>query len=250
VRWKILWILLLFPGLLLAGCAGSTQRKQTSSNVHYTLGLSYLSEKDPTGALREFLQAARDEPDNADIQAALAQAYQLKKAYPKAEQHYLKALALKPGDPEVENNLGSLYLDMQRWDDAIRYFRQAADNLLFSHPEVALTGLGVAYHQKGSDLESVHAFKEALEQAPQYLPARLHLGETYYAIGKPGLAVDQYQMVLAVAPKAAVAHFQLGLAYVKLKKKEKAIAAFKEVLNLAPDEDIGQSARDYLRMLQ
>ena len=248
MRWKVSWILLLLP-VLLVGCAGSTPKKE-GGNVHYTLGLSYLSEQDPTGALREFLQAAKEEPNNSDIQAALAQAYQLKMAYPQAEEHYRKALALKPGDPEVENNLGSLYLDMQRWDDAIRYFRQAADNLLFSHPEVALTGLGVAYHQKGNDLDAVRAFKEALTHAPQYLPARLHLGETYYAMDQPELAIDQYHMVLAIAPKSAAAYYQLGLAYVKVKQKAKAIAAFQQVVQLAPDSDLAQSARDNLKVLQ
>ena len=67
-------------------------------------------------------------------------------AFPDAERHYLRAVRLDRDNPLYQNNLAALYLDMERWDDAISHFRKAADNLLFTNPEVALTGIGYAYY--------------------------------------------------------------------------------------------------------
>ncbi|NIQ95107.1 MAG: tetratricopeptide repeat protein, partial [Desulfuromonadales bacterium] len=90
------------------------------------LGVSYLRADDPTQALQEFLLAAEIEDDDAPLQAGLGQAYFMKKSYADAERHYLKALRLDKGNPKYQNNLAALYMEMERWDDAIDYFEKAA----------------------------------------------------------------------------------------------------------------------------
>ncbi len=237
--------LLLFP---LAGC-GISKKARNEGQVHYVLGLSYLKENNSTLALKEFLLAADANPGDPDIQAALGQSYQLKKAYPEAELHYKKALQLRPDDPQIENNLGALYLDMKRWDEAIRYFGKAADNLLFTHPEIALTGMGFAHFQKGDYLQATTLYKKALALTPRYPLGHLRLGETYAALDKPELAIAEFRKALSVAPDFPVAQYQLGLSYMKIHHFRKAETAFREVLRLAPDSDEGQRARDYLKTL-
>jgi Tfp pilus assembly protein PilF len=238
--------LLLFS---LAGC-GISMKAKKAGETHYALGLSYLKENNSTLALKEFLLAADANPGDPDIQAALGQSYQLKKAFPQAEQHYKKALQLRPGDPQFENNLGALYLDMKRWDDAIHYFGKAADNLLFTHPEIALTGMGFAHFQKGDYLQATTLYKEALAFTPRYPVGRLRLGEAYAALDKPQLAIAEYRKALSAAPDFPVAQYQLGLSYMKIHEAKKAETAFREVLRLAPDSDVGQRARDYLKTLR
>lgn len=233
----------------LAGCAGPARRAK-GSETHYLLGVSYLQEQNPTLALKEFLQAETLDPRNADIQAALGQAYQLKRAYAEAETHYLRALKLKRDDPQIQNNLGALYLDMQRWDDAIRYFRLASGNLLFTRQSLALTGAGYAHLQKGEHLEAVGSLQEALRQNPQSAQARFLLGESYQALGKAEMAVQEYRRATEAAPDYTRAHFRLGLAYMKLGDKERAAASLREVLRLDPDSEMGTQAVDFLKLLR
>ena len=97
-------ICLIMLGALLGGCAGSAG-KVKGSEAHYLLGVSYLQEQNPTLALKEFLQAEALDSRDADIQAGLGQAYQLKRAFAEAEKHYLRALKLRRDDPQIQNNL-------------------------------------------------------------------------------------------------------------------------------------------------
>ncbi|BCR05555.1 lipoprotein [Desulfuromonas versatilis] len=234
---------------LLSGC-GAPKKAPDDAEVHYILGLSYLREGNYTSALKQFLIAEKESPRRPDIQGALAQAYQLKKAYPEAERHYLLAIDYSEQEPQFQNNLAALYLDMQRWDDALVYFRKASGNLLFGSPEVALTGAGFAHFQKGDYLEALIAYREALSRNPQYVPARFRLGEAYYALDKNDLAIEAYQAALGMAPEFAQGHYQLGLSYLKEREMAKAAESFSEVLRLAPDSEWARLSKDYLKLLK
>lgn len=247
---SLVWSLVLLLSLSLLACAGGPRKSSNVGQVHYILGLSYLQEQNVTLALKEFLLAEEVDPDNADIQATLGQAYQLKKAFPLAEKHYLRALKLRPDDPRLQNNIGSLYLDMRRWDDAVRYFQAAASNLLFTNPEVALTGLGFAHYNQGRYHDAIAAYKQALGQENRYAQAHFRLGEAYYALDKIDLAVASYQSAQVLAPGEALIHYQLGLCFMKKNDKIKAIDSFAETIRLAPGAETARLAADYLKLLQ
>lgn len=241
-------MLLLLVSITVAGCGGG--QKKNNAEVHYILGLSYLQEQNPTLALKDFLLAEQIDPADARIQSALAQAYQLKKAFPEAEKHYLRSLALTRNDPHVENNLAALYLDMGRWEDAIRLFRKAAANLLFTHPEVALSGAGFGHFQLGQYPQAITAYEQALAHNPRYSLGRLRLGEALFAIDQPEKAIVEFRRALVLAPDFVQAHYKLGLAYMQLRKRDEALRAFREVVRLAPDDEPGTSAKEYIRILQ
>lgn len=240
---------ILFLLLLLAGC-GASAKHRTEAETHYMLGVSHLRERNATLALRELQLAEQKDANNANIQNSLAQAYQLKRAFADAERHYLRALRLDRNNPTYQNNLAALYLDMERWDDAIRHFRKAADNLLFSSPELAMTGIGYAYFHKGEYLDAVAACKEAINYNPRYAQAHLQLGEAYYSLDKTGLAIDAFRQALSLSPDYTLAHYRLGQAHMKLKQPEQAVASFREVLRLAPDSEIGRSVAEYIKILK
>lgn len=239
---------ILVPLIVLTACSWSGT-VSNEAETHYILGLSFLREQNPTLALKEFLRAEDLDSGNPDIQAALGQAYQWKKAYTEAERHYLKALKLRRGDPQIQNNLGALYLDMQRWDDAARHFRLAANNLVFSDQKVAWAGLGMALFQKGDILEAVSAYREALEQDPRYVQGRLLLGDAYLALDKVPLAIGEFRQAAEQAPNEAQVHYKLGMAYMRQPDSAKARAAFREVVRLAPTSEVGQKASEYLKIL-
>lgn len=240
---------LLLLVLLTTGC-GATAKHRKEAETHYMLGVSYLREQNPTLALRELLLAEQKDNDNADIQNSLAQAYQLKRAFPDAERHYLRAVRLDRDNPLYQNNLAALYLDMERWDDAIIHFRKAADNLLFTNPEVALTGICYSYYHKGEYLDAIAACKEALNHNSRYAQAHLRLGEAYYALDKVGPAADSFRQALALSPDNVLVHYRLGQAYMKLKRPQQAADSFREVLRLAPDSELARSVTEYLKILK
>ncbi len=240
-------LILTLLALIVSACASTDKRGQ--AETHYIMGVSFIQEQDATRALNEFLQAAELAPKDARIQAALAQSYQLRGAFPEAERHYLRALRLGGPDPKIQNNLGSLYLDMHRWDDAIVQFRAASQSLVFTNQALALTGLGFAHAQKGELPEAVSAYQRAIRENPRSLQAHLLLGEAYETMGRTDLALNPYRQAVSLAPGHAAAHLRLAVVYMKLGERDRASESFREVLRLAPDSEHANRAAELLRQL-
>jgi len=231
------------------GCS-APEKKSPQGDTHYMLGLSHLRQQQLTPALKEFRLAVEADPQNADFQNALAQTYQFKKAYPEAEMHYLKALEISGNSPEYQNNIAALYLDMQRWDDAIKYFRYASSNLVFGNPGVALTGMGYAYYQKGDYIDAIGAYQKAIETNARFPVAHLRLGEAYYELDKWELAIASYRKAIELVPDYPEAHYKIGLAYMKNGQKEEARQSFTEVLRLALVSESAKLSKGYIELLK
>lgn len=217
---------------------------------HFRLGVSHLKSNNPTQALKELLQAVELDPKNDEINEALAQAYQRKKAYRLAEQHYLKAIEFSNDNPRYKNNLASLYLLMKEWDKAIDYFDQAASNLLFMNPHVALAGKGFAYLQKKDYRAALAQLKEATVMAPRFAQGYYLQGETYKAMGDSDRARIALEKALNIAPNYVQALYQLAVLDLETDRIDAAIDHFEKVVDLAPLSELGMQAADMLRALE
>lgn len=236
--------------LLLAACVTTTSGPpRQEAKAHYLLGASALAENNPTKALQEFLAAEKAAPRDAEIQDGLAQAYLQKRAYELAEKHYRKALSLSDGAPQYYNNLGALYLTMERYDEAIPAFRKAAENLLFATPEVSWTGIGLAYFKKHDYAAAEQYYRKARELNPRYAQADFRLGELYYSQDRPVEAVEALSRAVQLNPRLVEGHYWLGLAAMKTRDHDRARRAFQETIKLAPDSEQARLARNYLQIL-
>lgn len=241
----------LICGLLSCAPVGQqTQSEAHQADVHYKLGISHLQGNNPTQALKELLAAVKIEPKNPAFHVALAQAYQVKKAYPQAEQHYLKAIELSDNDPRYQNNLASLYIDMQQWDKAISYFDKAASNLLFSGSHIALTGKGFAYYKKQDYPAALEQYKEVIAIAPRYAPAYFLQSEVYKEMGNDLLAKRSLEQAIDVAPGFTQALYNLGVMLMKEQKLDEAGMQFKKIVELTPGSEWGLKSAEMLRALE
>lgn len=247
---------LILTGLLLlvatlVACVPVEQARSDRENAkyHYSLGFAALSERNPTEALKEFMQAEKFDARDPEIQAGLAQSYWLKRAHALAEKHYKNALALSDNDPQYYNNLAALYLSTERYDEAITAFRAAADNILFDRSELAWTGIGLANYQKQDYPAAESAYRKAMELNPRYYLAPFHLGELYYKQDRPVEALDMFNRTVELAPEFPNGHYWLGLVSMKMKDPLKAKQSFMKVLSLAPQSETARLARDYLKII-
>lgn len=227
-----------------------TQSASESAKYHFTLGVASLNERNSSEALKEFLIAEKYDARDYRIHAGLARAYWLKRAHELAEKHYLQAIELSDKDPEYYNNLAALYLDMERYDDAITAFRTAADNLVFDRSEQAWTGIGVANFHKQDYPAAQRSYQKAMELNPRYYMPAFHLGELYYIQDRPVEALEMFTRSIELAPGFSRGHYWQGLVYMKIKDTEKAKQAFLEVIRLAPQGETARLARDYLKIIE
>ncbi len=248
--------MLIFPIIFmlfcLSACVPVSQKapqQQHRADVHYKLAMAHLQANNPTLALKELLIAVKQEPQNSSIQVALAQAYQRKKAYSLAEKHYLKALELSVNEPRYQNNLASLYLDMEKWDKAISYFDKASRNLLFLNVHVAVTGKAYAYFKKKDYSTALNYFKEAIMLAPRYAPAYLYQSEVYHAMGDLELEKISLQRAIDIAPQFSRAHYQLAVLLMEENYFKEAEQELSIILDYAPFSEWGLKAKELLRTL-
>lgn len=245
------FILLVLLGV--SSCAPVNQvtpKDHHQAEVHYKLATAHLQANNPTLALKELLTAVRQDPQNSSIHVALAQAYQQKKAYQLAEEHYLKALELSQGDPRYQNNIAALYLDMQEWDRAIDYFDKASQNLLFVNAHVALAGKAYAYFKKNDYPTALTLFKEVTTLAPRYAPAYYHQSEVYRALNNREMEMVFLQRAVDIAPQFLQARYRLAVLLAEENALDDAEQQLKMIIEFAPASEWGFKANDMLRTLQ
>ena len=248
-RWILSCMIVLV--VLLVACVPVKEKRSAAKDAkyHYLLGATSLSEQNPSEALKEFLQAEKFDDEDPEIQAGLAQAYWMKRAFDLSEEHFLKAIELSDNDPKYYNNLGALYLSMQRYDDSITAFRTAADNLLFAQPELAWTGIGLAYFYKQDYPAAQRAYEKAMDLNPFYQMPLFRLGELYYNQERPVEALAMFTRSVELAPDFSPGFYWQGLVYMKMKDTAEAKISFKEFIRLAPDSELARLSENYLKII-
>jgi len=219
------------------------------ADTHYRVALANLQANNPTGALSELLSAVKLNPENAVIQVTLAQTYQKKKAYPQAEKHYLKALQLSDNDPRYQNNLASLYLDMEEWDKAIYYFDQAAHNLLFVDTPVSIAGKGYAYFKKNDFQMALGYLNESIELAPRYASPYFFKSMIYHAMGNTDKEKIALQRAIKIEPKFLEPRYQLALLLAKENLLDEASEQLEAIIEYSPSTAMSFKAEDLLKTL-
>jgi len=233
----------------LAGCVATSSSGRPAS-YHYQMGVSYLEERNYTAALVDLSEAEKLDPDNADLQYNLGRALVGKQRLDLAEHKFLHALALRPNYSEARNDLGVLYLETGRWDNAIQQFKAVKDDLFYPRHANAQINLGLAYLGKGD----LNAALEELSSVKSFDPRNpiiaVAIGRVLFAQGKTEQAIQEYRRAIVVAPHYANAHFYLGLALMKMSQLSAAREAFKEVVKITPDSSNGRTALGYIDLLR
>ncbi|MEA3363272.1 MAG: tetratricopeptide repeat protein [Thermodesulfobacteriota bacterium] len=246
---KIATIVLIFSLFACVPVSQKAQQDHHQADVHYKLALAHLQADNPTSALKELLVAVKQNPKNSSIQVALAQTYQLKKAYPQAEKHYLEALKLSEGDPRYQNNLATLYLDIKEWDKAIHYFDLASKNLLFVNAHVAVVGKGYACFKKMDYQAALNYYNEAIGLAPRYYSAYFLKSEVYHALGDVELEKNALQRAIELAPQFIRARYQLAVLLLQENSLDEAVDQLNIILEFSPTSELGSKARKLLNSL-
>ncbi len=248
-RWILSGMVVLL--MLMVACVPVKEKRSAAKDAryHYLLGSTSLNEQNPTEALKEFLLAEEYDDEDPEIQDGLAQAYWQKRAFDLAEKHFLKAIELSDNDPKYYSNLGALYLSMDRYDDAINAFRTAADSLLFDRPELAWTGIGLAYFHKQDYPAAQRAYEKAMDLSPRYYMPPFRLGELYYNQDRPVEALDMFSRSVELAPNFYTGFYWQGLVYMKMKDTTEAKKSFREVIRLAPGSELARLSGNYLKII-
>jgi tetratricopeptide (TPR) repeat protein len=111
----------------------------------------------------------------------------------------LESLAVRqPGDASVRVQLGNLYMDHQRWDEAIRWYREALA-VQPANPDVR-TDLGACFVSSGRAQEGLAEFETVLAASPEHRNALYNKGIALMQLGQGAEAAKTWEILLKRYP--------------------------------------------------
>jgi tetratricopeptide (TPR) repeat protein len=148
------------------------------------------------------------------------------------ETYYRVTLAAVPEAASLRLNLGAVYWNRMRPDDAEREWKQA---LLIS-PDSAqlLNNLGLVCAGRKQNDEAMAYFERSMRLRPNYTDAHLNLGRLYKDIGRTSEAEIQLQAAVALAPLNIGARNELGNLYFNAGRLQEAESQFQASMASIP----------------
>lgn len=151
-------------------------------------------------------------------------------------------VAKMPNSSRAHNNLGFVYYNLGRIDEAIREYRTAI-KLRFKYKTAlhvdsnnAIThhNLGNAYYRKGQKIEALQEYITAIKLKPDYSDPHYSLGSVYFDLGMLTDAIQEYSIAIELKPSNVIARYSLGIALAKKGLRAEARKELETVLKLAP----------------
>ena len=174
-------LLVLLGVALLAGCASgsasdranagladlvtdsdeSSDRKRARIRVELAMG--YLEQGKTNIALDEVKLALLADPDFADAYSLRGLIYMRLNELPLAQESFMKALAVRPRDPNILHNLGWLKCQQARYPEAMADFSQALANPAYGERAKTLMAQGLCQIRAGQRREAEQSLLRAYE---------------------------------------------------------------------------------------
>lgn len=167
--------------------------------------------------------------DNPDMKCGLAEKYAGAGDFATAETLYREVIARFPGHYGARMGLGDMFLAMDRVDDAIVEYENAA-RLNPDNP-TAYVSMGAAFIQKGEFDTAVNECEEALFIDPHHAPALKNLTWAYLEKGDYDMCLRVGKVLLGIEPESGLAHNNVAVAWFFKKDFAKALEHMNKALS-------------------
>jgi tetratricopeptide (TPR) repeat protein len=213
---KLLGSFCLLLAALGMGCVHvPSEKEQIQAQNFYDLAATNLT-KDPRQALVDVDRALALNPDMPE--ANNAKGVLLHMAFGRAEEavpYYKHAIEVRPTFSECKVNLGNLYLDQKRYDEAIALYKEALNDMLYVTPFLAQGNLGWALFKKGDKAAALSNIKSAVTLNPKFCLGYRNLGAIYDESGATDDACKAYGKFRELCPDVADAYLREGVCLAK-----------------------------------
>ncbi len=153
-------------------------------------------------------------------------------ATPETAESLRRALAERPGDPELLWRLAGIEADAGRLSEAA----EALQALAGTHPTPdVLERLGLVLNRLGRHREALPVLRRVLDLQPERATAWNSAGEALGNLGRIRDAADAFARAVRWRPDFAHAHYNLGLALRAAGKNKGALGALGKAAELSPN---------------
>ncbi len=232
---------------------GSTQARQDRMIEN----LRSFSMQYSASILREIVDALKQQLEQQQNQISKTEALDyFLKAYDayengdlrQAEKFYNEVIKRDSNDTKAHNNLGVIYLDQNKVDEAVAEFKQAIN--LDSQDALSLYNLGRVYLAQGKLDDAQTQFQYSLLLDPQRSWSHWMLSLAYDEAGKYEQAIAECRLAIELEPRNPDFHSSLGWYYLSRGDLTKAEEALEEAGRLDPTNHLPFLNLGLLRALQ
>jgi type IV pilus assembly protein PilF len=171
------WAGLLSAALVLGGCAtrgdeslptdiptasDDTEARQRA-RIRMALAVGYFEQGQTTVALDEVKQVIAADPSFPDAYNLRGLIYMRLNDFRQAEDSFRRAVSLNPRDSSSVHNLGWMYCQQRRYDEADKAFLQALGNPMYGDRAKTLMAQGLCYSGAGKPAEAEKSLARAYE---------------------------------------------------------------------------------------
>ena len=185
--------------------------------------------------IRPLARGASTRSTTIEIEPVRAQALLLesRKEFAEAARCWQSFLEKQPEHAEAANELGGVFLRMERAEDALRWYRRAIE--IDPSLTLAKTNAGIALRQLNRLDEAVLTLREALAATPHDAVACLNLGLSLRTLQRPEEALSWLRKASDLRPGDADSVRELADVLADLKRNDEAITAYQRAISLQPD---------------
>lgn len=195
-----------------------------------------------------FLKAISLEPGNAHFYYNLALILHNQKKFDQAAGNFLKAIELKPGDANFYYKLGLLYYDQEKLVDASGCLLQAI-SLKPDQPEY-YTIMGTIFQEQKKYIEAVKYYLKVIELEPENFKIYNNIGAIFHEQNNFGEAEKYYLKAISLRPDDANLHYNLGLVFDDAGKFNEAMEKYRYAVNLQPNHAYAHYSLSHSLLLQ
>jgi tetratricopeptide (TPR) repeat protein len=159
------------------------------------------------------------------------------------------AVDVTEGNYQAHMNLGGVYYDGRRIDEAIRHWRITLE----IRPEFpsALCSMGAALASLGRNEQAEFYFRHALRVEPGFAPAHFNWGDMLSANKQFAEAIRHYLEALksddeSFAALDVLTHYNVAVAYTRLGQLDEAAAHYREALRIDPQLEAARRQLEHL----
>lgn len=176
--------IILFTALfVLASCASKQEisSEEKKAKIFYTQGTSELVNRRYTKALKYLLEAHKLSPKDSNISNNLGMAYYFKEDLENANKHLKLALELDPKNTDARMNIATIYLNQERYDQAMEVYNQILEDLVYEQQFKTHYNIAVIFRKKGDIDKAIFHLKKSVNANDIFCPANYDLGDIYYS---------------------------------------------------------------------
>lgn len=144
-------------------------------------------------------RACQLSPANAEAHFELGQVYKEQGKLDDAASEFRNAINYEPQHSYAYSALGNVKLDQQSYAEAAENFKRAIE--LNSGNSQAHYGLGASYLKMGRTDDAIQELNTSLYQFPNSWPTRMALGQAYQAQNNTVAALKEYQLSTLIKPE-------------------------------------------------